>query len=630
MQTVNVVQNIEELRSLKEGSVVYVLGYYEAGDGGGGMFRYEEKDFEDDGGLHIGNWHRIVVNGVHDFRMWGAKPMVWGRRPDGQGDYGERDQFDNYDIIQRVFDSGGHGSGINIMMDQAYYHSREFVIKNRTHKVYSHIGAGYFSNSVAAFYCPARVNSLLYTRDHTAGGLSMMAEFWGIRFASYGEFEYDNSVPYTEDLTGWLNNNGGTYRVMVQARARFMGCDFQNGGIGLRIHAATQEQTDCNLSQFRYCRFQNNVVPIYTTGPDANFCMFETPDITNNKVGPVENSTLGNGYIMPHFNDNGLMAFSVPNPNNMTALIYPYAEQEAGAFEFQRKNVLAFGMIGLNINGGQIIAEQDRGRTNGLHLQNSGSKATMSIWDSKLLIGNETEQRGLFPGERSFTFTANQGNAGILNIGDPGEPVIMPQTSAQMVQRVNSNGAVSVPEMWIGGKRLCVSYGTLEHFLNSRPAGEEWQTGDRIMNGAVSGKIEVTDWVCVEPGVIGKLQEEVRISRTNGYVIELTQPTKSLKPNQTIYFTANNGTVQKAVIMSIQNGGRDLHMPPDVSFPYTEKAKISYAAPVFKAVKAQEDNGTAMLEVREFKTITEARKAKVPAGEWVAIGSTKALRKMYY
>ena len=82
LPAIQVADSMAELRLISTGELVQMTGYYDPGDGGGGVFVWDAASTEaDDGGLYIlptghtgaGRWKRIVESDLVNVRAWGAK-----------------------------------------------------------------------------------------------------------------------------------------------------------------------------------------------------------------------------------------------------------------------------------------------------------------------------------------------------------------------------------------------------------------------------------------------------------------------------------------------------------------------------------------------------------------------------
>lgn len=85
IQSVDTITDLQEFNYLVHDKVVFVRGYHEVGDGGGGHFRWDADATENhDGGMFIsslnsitGKWKRVDHGTTFDIRWWGAKAGIY-------------------------------------------------------------------------------------------------------------------------------------------------------------------------------------------------------------------------------------------------------------------------------------------------------------------------------------------------------------------------------------------------------------------------------------------------------------------------------------------------------------------------------------------------------------------------
>lgn len=193
VKTVATVTDLVEMSGLEDNETVLVLGYHEAGDAGGGHFRWDSSSTEsDDGGLILdpstggtGRWKRVYDGQIVMPEWWGA--------------YGNNSN-DDTSAVQAALDSGKH-----VRLRGTYRITATLEILTYKQRIFSEYpSAGTLNKTQLIMDADAEDEILLYARRPcTLDGLILRGKG---RADSLGNLRYNHVLVWGEDDLDSGNN----------------------------------------------------------------------------------------------------------------------------------------------------------------------------------------------------------------------------------------------------------------------------------------------------------------------------------------------------------------------------------------------------------------------------------------
>jgi hypothetical protein len=286
--------NGSKIKSANDRPVVFVSGYYNPNDGGGGQFYWDDTAIMNDNKGTIikptavsgaGRWKRIFDREINILWFGAKKDHATDIIPalDSAIKAATRVATNNYNDSAQ---SGGTGSVY--IPGGTYYAASPIIINSST--IYLHgEGSGIWPFQETRINFAANVSGIIIRQ----------------RNAAY----FDARSVRVENM--WLRSGGGTdstkdgFNTNTKVEIRNVAIeDF--GGNGFAI--VTNDSGNCNNSTFWECTsFYNAKHGFYFSGQESNNCKIYGGDIsTNGQCGVYDNSFLGNTYYGVHVSFNGL------------------------------------------------------------------------------------------------------------------------------------------------------------------------------------------------------------------------------------------------------------------------------------------------------------------------------------
>lgn len=314
----SITKNISDLRatnyhltaSLKKDAddkpMVNVAGYYNRGDGGGGLFYWDDTAaLADNNGTIIkptsvsgnGRWKRLAPNNEVSVLWFGAKPTdnIADATINGNAFRAARNS-----ITKLSYSSVLKGGGVIYVPRGIYFMDTTFVL-NAGITLKGDAGHGLTVESMLKFGSIISSGILVQTADGTDGRTGGGCIIENIAVSSYYLGTFDTTAH------GFKIKGTTTLR---NCYAEF----FPGDGFNFDTDAATPGVDGFGNSAFSLverCRAHNNRNGFYTHGGDANVIEFNTCDATTNRQwGFWENGFLGNTYINCHVADNTYQSFN--------------------------------------------------------------------------------------------------------------------------------------------------------------------------------------------------------------------------------------------------------------------------------------------------------------------------------
>lgn len=357
----NTVRDIQDLRNkLSHGDVVFIKGYHEVNDGGGGIFIYDEtipKSGHDGG---------VIIDPDKDFPIdWINEELIdswFNKVNNGNG------------VLERVFDSSINVKWFGAIGDGKFdnYLIFDFVLNN-FNRVFIDKGVYYISQTLniknSVDILGNKRNSVINTYDSI---LLFEKNTIGIVFEDYrtdyinGRFIIkDNPDPILKandsSITGLKitskssEYSGDSHAIFVKVPVCIENCYIEKfNGDGIRIVADTRSDDPLRLGNANHfhisnCRIVSCNNGLYTDGGDANAGIITKLDATSNLgYGIYDSSFLGNTYIACHTSNNRLGSYKADNPNARNVFIGCYEEGNQPPASILSPSLVVGGLISMN------------------------------------------------------------------------------------------------------------------------------------------------------------------------------------------------------------------------------------------------------------------------------------------
>ncbi len=357
--------NVEQLKNLEEplinSSTAMVLGYYNPGDGGGGMFYWDLSSQEqDDNGSIIkataiqnGRWKRIIQNETYNVKFFGAK---------GDGTTDDTIAVKATILAIENLDSGiaGDSSGAYLFFPRGTYILSETLVIKRTMKIGGTIGSNWGPTATLKWIVPGITG--FYVHEPVSASSSDRG---------------DGTIIENLSISG---SDPTFYKVWTD----FEMDDpfYEQDGHGIDVRAPQVRLKNLIITYFKYDAIHgvgffnyenaNNMMVedifiygvgrhgVYMAGGNASAGLFTRVTGTSGIGGYTiyDRSFFGNTYLACTSEGAAHSYYTTTNPINSSTFLGSYQEASDGPAAFNGNPVVVGGTWGNGINGNPLLVGQ--------------------------------------------------------------------------------------------------------------------------------------------------------------------------------------------------------------------------------------------------------------------------------